>query len=89
MLCVMSFNGYLLISVVIGGISGYLFMNPSLEMRRSIRDSRRLVQIQCQEDECGALISGQEQQGSIVAGSSGTSQDSDKEICVSATVHYA
>ncbi len=88
MLIVMSFNAYLVFSVLFGSVLGFFLLNPFLLTKRNINNPRILTQIQCHEEECGSLINDQEQVGSIVASNSPSSQhDSDKEISVSATIH--
>lgn len=88
MLIVMSFNAYLVFSVLFGSVLGFFLLNPFLLTKRNINNPRILTQIQCHEEECGSLINDQEQAGSIVASSSLSSQhDSDKKISVSATIH--
>lgn len=60
MLIVMSFNVYLVLSVVVGSTLGFFALNPLLLKKRRISNpTQRLAQ--CQAEECGSLIDGQEQ----------------------------
>lgn len=58
MLIIMSFNGYLFLSAVIGSTIGYFCLNPWLLRKQSLLNlhiSQRLV-LQNQADDCGSLM---------------------------------
>lgn len=65
MLIVMSFNVYLICSVLVGSMSGYFIFNPLLLKKRSISKlpiSRQHMREPCHAEECGSLINGQDDQ---------------------------
>ena len=97
MLIVMSFNVYVLLSVTLGSILGYLLLNPILIAQHQSYSINRLLHCKpvrnSQEEECGALLlntSNQEASGHISStgtGNSNEKHDSNNIFSVTATVH--
>ncbi|XP_032787348.2 uncharacterized protein LOC116924874 [Daphnia magna] len=86
MLIVMSFNVYLVLAVAIGSTSGFFALNPLLLKKRSIfRPPQRLVQ--CQAEECGSLIEGQERIETVRGRNQTGNNDPSEQLIISANIH--
>lgn len=93
MLIVMSFNVYLICSVLVGSISGYFLLNPLLLKKRSILsklpNNRQHNCEPCHADECGSLINGQDDPTATATPlTSSTSGDSSiNKVCIVSAIH--